>query len=646
MTPILLFATILMAASFYGWGAAVRLALKLATPRPTNLVLGVAFITIMGGGLICFSTVNSGVIFGLLFVGVVIAVFDALQAKRRGMGGTHWRHYLSVIAAAPLVFWVHHRPTAFNIHDDIEKYLKYPGRLLATGNLDTGPFDALGAEALGGMSFLQSFALVTGPLAFVSVIDDVIGLLMVVALVGALGSRLNVSWGISLAVGGLMIVIDPLKANTSTTYIGAALIMGVFIIALAGKSEEVDLSTGQALAIGLLCAALVTLKTSLALVLPLLFAALVIPGIALAPDRRRFLGKSSLIPLAAVGLAAPWFMAHAEKFGTWWRHGPPAEGAALTESAKPPRWEPFSTDPMDFGFGVGHAHYSALVVIFFGIGVWFLAGAKNESPRRRWIAGAIGIGVAINYLAGQGLAAARLVGYDNGLRYQLPLLLTGILLLLWVGMRPSHEQSVAPAPRGERWRSWSGVVILVAFIALFSTSFFNRYQQGLKWGFTREVGTRNMGDYLEYHAFLRGTVARELMQTVQAQVPAGERLLVWTTLGAFHLDYARNPIWDVDPAGLAGPWQPLPLGGPTTDQLAILQQQGIRYVVWQYAGPGVRDDAYLATMLNTGFERDRKIFGRTLLFRNLLRELSSQPQWAETIYDDETTRVPRLRSGL
>ena len=73
-----------------------------------------------------------------------------------------------------LLFVIGHHSSALNMHDDYEKYLKYPIRMLQTGTLVSGSFDALGSEALGAQSFLQAVALIFGSFSFVNVIDAVV----------------------------------------------------------------------------------------------------------------------------------------------------------------------------------------------------------------------------------------------------------------------------------------------------------------------------------------------------------------------------------------------------------------------------------------------------------------------------------------
>ena len=56
-------------------------------------------------------------------------------------------------------------------------------------------------------------------------------------------------------------------------------------------------------------------------------------------------------------------------------------------------------------------------------------------------------------------------------------------------------------------------------------------------------------------------------------MPPSAPLLAWVST-SFHLDYARNPIIDTEPAGMTTPWAHVP--------------PDVHYVLWQYRGFAVR----------------------------------------------------------
>jgi len=634
MTLYLLFATLLIAASFYGWGSIVRYGLRLETPRPLNLGLGVGIVIVFGGWAARVQMAGLMLIYGLLFGGVVFSVLDVIKLCRSRPRWVQARAYLGVMVSAPVVFWAHHRPLAFNIHDDIEKYLKYPVRLLTTGGLQTGPYDSLGSATLGAMSFLQTFAVATGPIAFVNVIDDVIGQLGCALIVVGIGQRVRAPWLLTVIVSLLVIAIDPLKANVSASYLGTLLVLTLLGVLMTGPAQHVQVNGRQAVAAGLACAGLVALKSSLALVLPILFGTILVVGWWLGPARVRLSRELLMIPFAALLLAGPWFAIHAEKYAAMLSSTIAVESGG--ERVSPvPAWEPFSPEAMEFGFSVGHIHYTSWALLVLG---WALAvglGSKTVPQRHRWVGLSLGSGAAITYLVGQWWGAPQIFGYDHGLRYQIPILLAAAATLV-VMADPSAKQSAGK----------NRIALVVATVTLLSfvPSTWHRYEQAGRLGFSLAMPERSWTDFLEYHAFLQSTEAQAMVQQIQTTVPAGKRVLVWTNLAAFRLDYARNQIWDVDPAGIAAPWNQHPFGDAVEAQTRHLLAHGVDCIIWQYAGPGVRTDAYYDTLISSGYGKDRTIFGRTKAFRDFLRELGEDRSLADVIYDDGLTRVFRLKA--
>jgi hypothetical protein len=64
-------------------------------------------------------------------------------------------------------------------------------------------------------------------------------------------------------------------------------------------------------------------------------------------------------------------------------------------------------------------------------------------------------------------------------------------------------------------------------------------------------------EYREYVRYALSEEAGHLVISAQAAIPAGEPFIAWINF-PFHLDFRRNPISDIDPAGLSTPWAHLP----------------------------------------------------------------------------------------
>ena len=87
-------------------------------------------------------------------------------------------------------------PSAFNYHDDFQKYLAHPVRMLATGTLFGSPLSAIGSETLGGLAFLHAFPLLVAPVEYINGVDAILGLLLLMMLGASAG------WGRAGALAG------------------------------------------------------------------------------------------------------------------------------------------------------------------------------------------------------------------------------------------------------------------------------------------------------------------------------------------------------------------------------------------------------------------------------------------------------------
>jgi len=64
-------------------------------------------------------------------------------------------------------------PSAFNHHDDYQKYFAHVARMVQTGTLYGSPMNTLGSETLGGQAFLQSPFVALLPIAYINTADAV-----------------------------------------------------------------------------------------------------------------------------------------------------------------------------------------------------------------------------------------------------------------------------------------------------------------------------------------------------------------------------------------------------------------------------------------------------------------------------------------
>jgi hypothetical protein len=92
--------------------------------------------------------------------------------------------------------------------------------------------------------------------------------------------------------------------------------------------------------------------------------------------------------------------------------------------------------------------------------------------------------------------------------------------------------------------------------------------------------------YVAYNNQVMDDSTRENVRRLQEKVPEGAPLLAWLSV-PFYLDYSQNPIAVVDTHGAKNLSRQF---GRNEDKLReYLRAQGVRYVLWQRKGYGMRD---------------------------------------------------------
>jgi hypothetical protein len=165
-------------------------------------------------------------------------------------------------------------------------------------------------------------------------------------------------------------------------------------------------------------------------------------------------------------------------------------------------------------------------------------------------------------------------------------------------------------------------IILISFLG----SFLERYKQAVNYGSMLSFSSLARDpNYIKYNRFALGNNAQNIIRSAQQAIPEGRALVSWTPL-QFHLDHHRNPIFDVDPAGLTNPWVDIPFKGSTHDILSYFNKKHIRYIIWEYRGPAIRPMKNNEIRLKSLFPRERSIAAKTYLFSQLLYRLSKNTQ--------------------
>jgi hypothetical protein len=339
-------ALLVACAILYGWGMAVRrFARTEGGSRAVTVVLGLAVLLPIGGILNLVRLATPAM---WLIVGIGLALF-ILHAKSLRM---RWPNQdaaqVEVLLAVGLIALVtgfavltQLPPSAFNYHDDFQKYLAHPVRMLATGMLFGSPLSAIGSETLGGLAFLQAFPLLVAPIEYINGVDAILGFLLLMMLGASAGwGRLAPLPGAALAPL-LIAFINPQYVNVSSLFTGAAL-MAAAVMLLADERERFPPSQ---VALGLIYGGLVALKPIFVL-FPLAHLPLAIWSVArMEKSWRTGLVWSLQVGLCSAAALLPWLLLHAPHYFSM----QPQPSDPIPPAATPDALHILSITPLAYG---------------------------------------------------------------------------------------------------------------------------------------------------------------------------------------------------------------------------------------------------------------------------------------------------------
>lgn len=615
--------------ALFGWGYLVRRSMNMANGSwAVSITLGMALWISIGGVLNLARLAGPSALTAMVVVGLMVFVF----ATRKALAGRSGRlpdgrvlagrALLMALAIGVLVFTIATQlpPAAYNHFDDFEKYFSHPVRMLQTGTLFGSPLSAIGWESLGGQAFLQGFVVAYFPIRFINGADAVFALFLCLLLIAGFAWRRPAMVPAASLAMIAVVFINPQYVNVSALYTGSALMMAA--IFLAGDPAEQGSKPIPAPALGLLYAAAVALKPTFVLfaILHVLFLAA-----AVAIGKRRP-GQGLAWALKAAGwgsvFVVPWIVLHGAHYlspgaGTMAGAG---GGASSTASAL---LDIFSTVRLYYGGSV--AQYTGLVVA-----VLICAAVVARSPRgdgdRAMSSAAMGViagaaAATASYLVIAYVLVPYLGDARTALRYFIPIIIAAMPAILCLS-RLHLLSAASPGPSLMR-RVIPGAVALIV-VASFTPELTFRIRQAVNKGsilaFRQLASSKPFIRYTRevLHGAVRGRV-----NGVQRRVPAGEPMIAWIK-APFYLDFRRNPIFDVDVAGLATPWSKMP---------------AVRYVMWEYRGDGIRSPEFYKRQARGSNLYDRKIALLSLSFVRRLRKLSGR---AEILYDDGRMMLFRL----
>jgi hypothetical protein len=565
---------------FAGWGLGVQRILKISVDENAPdwgqaVVLGMSWIIAIGGALNCLHVMTAGVFWLLSLGGLFLFVVESRRLIARfgwkeavGWPMTAFGMLAAFLCLAAYCSWVvlpysplddaaHRYRWTLNPWDDLMGgYITLPERLLSEGSLGDDPFnDRRSISALGGLSVLQSFALLFLPATFIHLIDPGMAILGTPLVLHGFGKRHGWPTCLAPALTLFSLALRHGQANASATTLPPLLLLSLW-----GLLEEMAMAgrvrTTALLALGLVTAAVITLKqvlipgTGLILVLFLMIDWMV------RRDWARSLVSLVVTASTTLVLLAPWLISMNRAAGT-----PvyPLLGKGYRANAMVDL--PALVPVHDIGLKMQDLFKDAidpraLVYILLGMtGIMALSFGKLPVGRRiTYLAVLLGSTPAVLLLAFV-FSNAEFVRY--GYPYMLLVFLCSFALILGTAEGRAWIDGVVPG--GKHWVA--GLLIMLTLGGW------------LYKGLSTVTTTRAIYDGLIGNSW-DPDADRAVYDQLQASIPPGERFLAFLPM-AHLLDFRRNPINVMDSDCGISPPPGMPLRRAPEDVAQYLRALGI-----------------------------------------------------------------------
>jgi hypothetical protein len=635
--------------SLFGWGHLLEKLLGLSWPFPFTICLGLSGWIFLGGVLNLLGIAYPLVLDGIVIFGLGYFALTLVRSRNLKKVSEYRSFYCSkdvllrclpstmaILIVFVFVAYTVSSPQTFNVHDDLEKYLSHPIRMLATGTVKGSHFSALGSETLGGQAFLHGFALAHWPLGYVNTVDTVIAFLLCLmsVLSGSIRKELPF-WYIPLVVL-VPIFINPQYVNISSLYTASAMIIFLFLGVWIHFEEDKDtlLSWPSLAFLGLSYAALIALKTFYLLVVIIHFVLVFLGIICVSHSFKNAIKWAIRTAFSTLLFSSPWILVYYSNWITWLSNisGPQAylsdSGFARQTAAA---INLLSSEKLFFGFGTTFAHYTAtmIVVTLCCLSLLVYKAAIQPTHTTRKVMGFAACATApILYVVNIFMLAPLLTGPSNGLRYLCPIIIAAVPCSLIIA-----ASAVSESMRLKKTKSQFSKIPLLIFAlfavglaVIFYESLAERARQAYQFGSTLSFSELARDPlYLDYNKYAFSPDAKKDIQKAQLVVPEGRNLVAWTPL-AMHLNYRRNRILDIDPAGLANPWLGFPFGRQVGEGVKYFINLDAHYVLWQYSSLAVRPEQALLEWAASPYARSHTIGARTYQFVNTLKDMARDSQ--------------------
>jgi len=597
--------------SLWGFGS-LFLKDRLHTLR---VVLGMAIVSIFGGWL-CYFNLATGTVLLLLFsVGMISAL--AFATKHIVKKEFHFGLFFGLFLATLVVFAVNSQgvlwPESFNNFDDYQKYFVHPVKLLQTGSPFGSPIATMGKEVLGGQAFFQAFYVHLIGLRAINLFDASFCLTLAVLMTIEFGRDIRKPYlGVLAAL--LVLSIHSQYVNVSSLYSFSIYVMASILISLRifAAEEESD-STKHFVALGLVYGGAMILKSGNAF-LPLVHFPVLLALYLISHDQYKAAFVKTILAVAAGALVVSGWMAY--PVGLYLKADTLTAFRQMPELS--PQWEEMSQlfSFKKIYYGGNFLLYSAMVMIAITLGS-YSALVRKSLAALAGLAAAITVGVFWFFfmvmLSTETAGADRFLSKSTGLRYIVPVLI-GIVPIIYVifarDVLSIRSQVLAYA-------------LLIFSIGMFMPVRFEYFQKASRCESALTFSDSCRSRYRDYSDFVLGGAAKNLVQSWQNNIPAGEAIAVWTNV-PFLFDFERNPVVEIDLSGLTNPWATMP---------------DVGYLIIQFNRFGSTDMVLLKQQAERETLLDRQKYQATLSFVQYMKnELVAD----KLVYRDDDAAVYQL----
>jgi len=638
--------------SSYGYGFAVmKWGVRDETSRFSLLaVIGVACLMVLGGVLNLAGLAYPTAMYALLLFGLMLFTLSFFSSFTMLLhtSGSHLSSDsatnksildrmlpLSLVGSAVIFFAATLLPSsAFNFHDDFHTYIPRILRMLQVGTLAGNPYDLLGMDSLGAQAFLQGFFLIALPIKYLHGFDAVFCFGLAGLLLVETAKKFNLGWVYAVPAILTFLAINPQSVNVSAIYSAVLIILGALLTSYTlteGLNEQgTRKPLGLAALLGVFISSLIALKTTFVFFAALYCALFCLGLFVIAQSKRRALLLNATVVLAATIAIFPWLLLQRTNYLAAFSARLHLANATNTIGFSFPRGnvsELLST--RDLFWGGSLLDYGTIIFLLSVLGllsIFFIFRGNHVRQRGCALISASVCAAAVGSYYIGGL----MFDPDSAVRYACPVLIAALPFAM---LASSFNVVTDLSLQRPRWLVWTGRTVILAgaalVIALFGHNFMSRIELAYSKHTTLSFPFNDA--YIQYNLYALSEAGRQATINIQNQTEAGAKILAWIST-PLHLDFARNNIQVVIDPGLSNPWLDLPLSGNPADMVKYFKMHGIRYILWQYDGAGIKNPGQYEEDLRNPFPMYRNLAERNLYMRHMLGAIMAECNF---LYDQD-----------